>query len=76
MWLFYSDKLQFQVASRALAVGSWKESFLTADFAYVRGFGLGQLQIPSVKSSTVGIQFVFSGRVLQLTSINKVNHSK
>ena len=33
MWLFYSEKLQFQVASRALAVGSWKESFLTADFA-------------------------------------------
>ena len=27
MWLFYSEKLQFQVASRALAVGSWKDFF-------------------------------------------------
>ena len=59
MWLFYSEKLQFQVASRALAVGSWKESFLTADFADVRGFWLGQLQIPSFQSSTGGVQSVF-----------------
>ena len=76
MWLFYSEKLQFQVASRALAIGSWKESFLTADFADVRGFWLGQSQIPSFQSSTGGVQFVFLGSVLRLTSINKVINSK
>ena len=73
---FYSEKLQFQVASRALAVGSWKESFLTADFADVRGFWLGQLQIPSFQSSTGVVQFVFLGSVLRLTSINKVINSQ
>ena len=76
MWLFYSEKLQFQVASRALAVGSWKESFLSADFEDMRGFWLGQLQIPSFQSSTGGVQFVFLGSVLRLTSINKVINSK
>ena len=76
MCQFYSEKLQFQVASRALAVGSWKESFLTADFADVRGFWLGQLQIPSFQSSTGVVQFVFLGSVLRLTSINKVINSK
>ena len=76
MWLFYSQILQFQVATRALAVGSWKESFLTVDFADVRGFWLGQLQIPSFQSSTGVVQFVFLGSVLRLTSINKVINSK
>ena len=76
MWLFYSEKLQFQVASRALAVGSWKDSFLDADFKDVRGFWLGQLQIPSFQSSTGVVQFVFLGSVLRLTSINKVINSQ
>jgi hypothetical protein len=56
MWLFYSEKLQFQVASRALAVGSWKESFLTADFADVRGWGteskVGRGKLEAISTKT------------------------
>ena len=41
------------------ARGRGKKRFLDTDYADVRGFWLGQLQIPSFKSSTGGVQFVF-----------------
>ena len=50
--------------------------FLDADFEDVRGFWLGQLQIPSFQSSTGVVKFVFLGTVLRLTSINKVINSQ
>ena len=58
------------------ARGRGKKRFLDTDYADVRGFWLGQLQIPSFQSSTGVVQFVFLGSVLRLTSINKVINSQ